>query len=208
VHFDHVLGNAAFQADGPKFIGHAKLAAAVRRSQEFFVAHYSADLDPDRAASEIIGPDQGVAQELTLDLGRRPLTLRAWPLAHSDCDLTIEDTRSGTLWTGDLLFRERLPVVDGSAKGWEAVIDSLVRLKVKRAIPGHGPMTTDLPAALLPQRQYLQSLLEDIRTALGQGLSMQAAAARIGTTQRSHWLLWDETQPRNVARVWQEVEWE
>ena len=49
-----------------------------------------------------------------------------WPLLHYRLDLTVFDRRTATLWTGDLLFRERVPVVDGSLKGW---LDVLAKLR-------------------------------------------------------------------------------
>src|ERR1700689_1000001 len=91
-------------------------------------------------AEQIIGPDQLVRDPLELDLGGRHLHLKAWPTAHTDCDLSVLEDRSGTLWTGDLLFLKRLPAVDGDVAGWLDVIDQLERLKVQRAVPGHGPL--------------------------------------------------------------------
>lgn len=163
VHFDHVLGNAAFRRDNPSFVGNAALRGAIERSREFFVTHYGGDLDPALAPDRIIGPDRLVERELTLDLGKRQLRLRAWPIAHTDCDLTVYDDRTGTLWTGDLLFRERLPALDGSAKGWLAAIDELARWRINLAIPGHGSLARDLASALIPERRYLQAIIADIR---------------------------------------------
>jgi len=208
VHFDHVLGNSAFKADRPSFVGSAGLAGAMKRSKDFFVSHYGSDLGAQPAEAGIVGPDQLVERELTVELGKRALRLRAWPAAHSDCDLTVEDIRTGTLWTGDLLFRKRLPAVDGSVKGWVAVIDSISHLHVNLAIPGHGDPSADLAAALAPERLYLQALMDGVRSELKQGKPMQAALVDVAVAERSDWLLWDDVQPRNVARVYQELEWE
>ena len=73
VHVDHVLGNAAFEQDRPKYVGHAALAAAITRSRDFFLQHYPQDLDPPASAAQIIGPDTTVQQTLELDLGGRSL---------------------------------------------------------------------------------------------------------------------------------------
>jgi quinoprotein relay system zinc metallohydrolase 2 len=208
VHVDHVLGNAAFVADGPSFIGHRALAASMARSRDFFLQHYAADLDQPPSAAQIIGPDRVVEQTLELDLGDRPLSLRAWPTAHTDCDLTVLDVRSGTLWTGDLLFRDRLPALDGSAEGWLAVIDQLAGLQVRRAVPGHGPVTADLPTALDAERGYLRALVDGVREELAHGASMQEAIAHVAAAQKSKWLLWDSTHAHNVAVVYQQLEWE
>jgi quinoprotein relay system zinc metallohydrolase 2 len=208
VHFDHVLGNAAFREDRPSFVGHWALAAAIERSRDFFLQHYADDLDQPADAGQIIAPDRAVQHTLDLDLGGRHLHLQAWPTAHTDCDLTVLDDSSRTLWAGDLLFRDRLPALDGSASGWLAVIDQLALLQVQRTVPGHGPVTTDLTAALDAERRYLRALIDGVREQLSQGGSMQQAIALVAAAEKPHWLLWDSTHPHNVARVYEQLEWE
>jgi glyoxylase-like metal-dependent hydrolase (beta-lactamase superfamily II) len=72
VHFDHVLGNAAFSEDRPSFVGHWALAAAIERSRDFFLQHYADDLDQPAHAGQIIAPDRAVQHTLDLDLGGKP----------------------------------------------------------------------------------------------------------------------------------------
>jgi quinoprotein relay system zinc metallohydrolase 2 len=208
VHVDHVLGNAAFKADKPSFVGHAALADAMLRSRQFFVTEYGGDLTAPPSSDQIIGPDRPVEREITLDLGNRQLRLHAWPTAHSDCDLTVYDEQSSTLWTGDLLFRERLPALDGSIKGWLTAIDALARLQVKLVVPGHGSVTPRLVTGLVPERRYLQALLEGVRRELSEGKSMQDAIDHVADGEKSRWLVWDGVHQRNVARAYEELEWE
>jgi quinoprotein relay system zinc metallohydrolase 2 len=208
VHVDHVLGNAAFKADHPSFVGHAALPDALARSRRYFMTRYAGDLDQPPSADQIVAPDRLVQTTLTLDLGGRQLTLHAWPTAHTDCDLTVFDDGSGTLWTGDLLFSQRLPALDGDVSGWLAVIEQLAALKVQRAVPGHGPLSTDLAAALAPETRYLRALLEGVREEIKLGKSMPDAIEHVAEAQRADWLLWDSTHPHNVAQVYQQLEWQ
>jgi quinoprotein relay system zinc metallohydrolase 2 len=210
VHVDHLLGNAAFSADRPQFVGHQQLGAALARSRDYFLQHYAADLRPPASTAQLIGPDKTVAigQELTLDLGNRQLLLRAWPSAHTDCDLTVYDPKSGTLWTGDLLFVDRTPALDGSLKGWLSAIDTLQKMPARHFVPGHGADGTDLAAALAAERLYLESLRTEVRAALAHGVSLQQALKDLGAADHGHWQLWESTQPHNVARAYQELEWE
>jgi quinoprotein relay system zinc metallohydrolase 2 len=211
VHVDHVLGNAAFAAAQVHFVGHALLADALVRSRPFFLANYAADLDAPASAAQIIGPDESVAvgSDRNLDLGERQLTLHAWPKAHTDCDLTVYDVSSGTLWTGDLLFVQRTPALDGSIIGWLAAIDALAALPhVRHLVAGHGEVTGEPAAAFTPERVYLSTLLQSVRADLAQGKSLQDALKEPSEAGQSHWLLWDSTHPRNVTRAYQELEWE
>ena len=68
-------------------------------------------------------------------------------------------------------------------------------------------MSTDLAAALAPQQRYLQALLDGVRGAIAAGKPLQDAGREV---QPAHdgWQLWDATHPRNVARAYQELEWE
>jgi quinoprotein relay system zinc metallohydrolase 2 len=208
VHVDHVLGNAAFKNDKPHFVGHQALAEAIARNRDFFVKEYASDLDSPPDGAQVIGPDVPVEHDLTLDLGGRRLDLRAWPKAHTDCDLTVYDAHTGTLWTGDLLFRGRLPALDGSLKGWLAALDDLARMEVRLAVPGHGPVTGDLAAAIIPERRYLRALQQGVRDELSRAEPPEDAIQHVAAAEKSHWLLWDAVHPGNVARAYQEIAWE
>ncbi|HEY0178323.1 MAG TPA: quinoprotein relay system zinc metallohydrolase 2 [Dokdonella sp.] len=210
-HVDHVLGDAAFRDDRPSFVGHANLAAALARDRALFLREYAGDLDAPASAAEIVAPDRGVAvgRDAVLDLGGRRLVLRAWPKAHTDSDLTVYDERSGTLWTGDLVFRARLPALDGSVVGWLAALDALARQPARRVVPGHGPLARDLAAAIAPERRYLEALRDGVRAAIARGEPMQQAIEQVGRDERARgWLLWEPTHAHNVARAYQELEWE
>jgi quinoprotein relay system zinc metallohydrolase 2 len=208
VHVDHVLGNGAFTQDKPSFVGHFALADAIARSRDFFVREYPGDLDSPPSAAQVVGPDRLVEEQITLDLGERPLILHAWPKAHTDCDLTVYDVTTRTLWTGDLLFRERLPALDGSLKGWLAALEPLTRMKIRLAVPGHGAVTRDSAAAFGEERRYLLALADGVRSELASNQSVEHAVAHVAAAQRSRWLLWDEVHPHNVVRAYQEIEWQ
>jgi quinoprotein relay system zinc metallohydrolase 2 len=209
VHVDHVLGNFAFRADRPQFVGHALLGAALLRSRELFLRDYAKDLEQPPRPEQIVGPDLQIpiGKAVDLDLGSRHLLLRAWPRAHTDCDLTVYDTASGTLWTGDLLFVGRTPAIDGSIKGWLAIMATLGADPVRHFVPGHGAAGNDLPKALAPEQRYLQALLTQVRDDIARGKPLQDALKDPYPESRE-WLLWDTTHPHNVSRVYQELEWE
>ena len=71
-----------------------------------------------------------------------------------------------------------------------------------------GPAAAADPAALDAERRYLHALIDGVREQLAQGGSMQQAIAQVAAAEKPHWLLWDSTHARNVARVYQELEWE
>lgn len=121
-HPDHSFGAAAF--GGAQFVAHARLGAALERRGRFLLECTRERLGDAAQGTELIAPAVvvKVGDTLALDLGHRELRLRAWSTAHTDNDLTVLDAGSGTLWGGDLVFVERMPIVDGSLLGWLAVI--------------------------------------------------------------------------------------
>jgi quinoprotein relay system zinc metallohydrolase 2 len=207
-HVDHVLGDIAFKSDHAHFVGSATLPTALARSRDFFAKNYAADFDAPASGDAIVTPDETVAATRDIDLGHRILALRAWPKAHTDCDLTVYDATSGTLWTGDLVFVDRVPALDGSVKGWLAALDVLGTMHPAHVVPGHGPVGTDLTQMLAPERRYLTALVDGVRAALAKGQSLDDATRTVGRQEKPHWQLFDTAHPRNVSRVYQELEWE
>lgn len=209
VHPDHIFGNSAFESDDPEIIGHRNLERAMRARGAHYLAANRRLLGEDAfAGTEIVVPSASVEDTLTLDLGGRRLRLTAYPTAHTDADLTVLDVATGILWTGDLLFVDHLPVVDGSLKGWLRVLEALEDVSAARAVPGHGPLTVAWPDALAPQRAYLTRLAEDLRALIAAGHSMRLAVERAGQSERQGWLLFDEFNPRNATAGFAELEWE
>lgn len=207
-HFDHVLGNLAFARDKPKIIGHKGLAAAVAANRGFFLDSFPGALGAQPSPESILAPDIGVEGTRELDIGNRKLVLKAYPPAHTEQDLTVLDSRTNTLWLGDLLFMERTPVLDGSLKGWIEMLEVLESLTFARVIPGHGPGSAVWPDAVKPQLRYLKLLLAETRAWIARGGTLEEAVSEIGNSERNKWVLFDDVHRRNVTRAFAELEWE
>jgi quinoprotein relay system zinc metallohydrolase 2 len=208
VHPDHLLGNVAFQDTGAIIVGHARLAERLAEAGPFYLANLRRLLGPPFAGTELVAPTQAVADTATIDLGGRKLELRAWPTAHTNTDLTVLDSATGTLLAGDLVFMQRLPVVDGSLLGWLAVLDELERLPAVRVVPGHGPASAPWPEAVTAERAYLMALRDGVRSALQRNLSLDQAVGQVLLPPGQTWYLADDNHPRNVTASYTELEWE
>lgn len=208
VHPDHIFGNAAFKDDHPIFVGHEKLAAAMVQRKDAYLRNQVSWVGADAIGSELISPTLPIMGIQTIDLGGRSLQLTAYPAAHTNNDLTVFDSATATLWTGDLLFVERTPSIDGDLKGWLQVIAQLRSIPAVRAIPGHGPVTADWHGALDNESRYLSTLLEDVRTAIKQGRSMEQTIDGSTLSEQGKWVLFDIVNRRNISLIFPVLEWE
>ena len=139
------LRRRAFKDDHPEFIGHAKLPGALAQRGDYYLRNLRRALGETAAGSEIVVPTRLVATTIEIDLGDRPVEIRAHGPAHTDNDLTVLDRRTSTLWMADLLFVERIPAIDGSIVGWVHELDEMmkqpasVRCPATAPSPSHGP---------------------------------------------------------------------
>ena len=206
-HPDHVFGNGAFVQDGTTFVGHANLPRTLAARGQFYLDAFRRTMGDDLIDEiRIVPPMLLVSGTLKLDLGRRPLILRAWPAAHSDCDLTVFDEKTGTLFAGDLVFLTHTPVLDGSIRGWLGALDELGTLPAQRVVPGHGAVS-GWPAALAEERRYLQTLASDVRGLVKSGKPIATAGTAAGS-ERTRWELFDDFNTRNATAAFSEIEWE
>ncbi len=208
IHYDHLLGNKAFVSKNTTFVGHKGLAEAVEHNRGFFLDQFKSELGDNPDPSAIIAPTKLITDKEELDLGDRTLTLISYPTSHSHNDLVILDNKTKTLWSGDLIFRERVPSLTGSLKGWVKVMEELQKLEVNKVIPGHGSIADSMPEAIKQQQAYLKLLLDETRKAVAEGLFVNDAMQTIDKDNRLNWLLHEYQHPTNVSRAFSELEWE
>jgi quinoprotein relay system zinc metallohydrolase 2 len=207
LHPDHVLGNAAFKADKPTYIGPAGLVEDLAHNQDYFLKNF---MDPAEKTTGnwLIPPDRTVESTLELDLGGRMIRLTTHPKAHTAHDLSVYDKNTKTLWLSDLLFIERIPALEDSIKGWLSVIEGLRSTDARRVIPGHGPPSAPWPQALDAENRYLNTLVTEIRALIVKGGTLEEALETAGYSEKDRWRLFDEYHKRNVTRTFAELEWE
>ena len=206
-HPDHVFGNAAFLPPAV-FVGSHNLPRRIMERGPYYLKSFRPAMGSLLDEVRILPPSVTVDDELQLDLGDRMLTLRAWRASHSDSDLTVFDERTGILFAGDLVFLRHIQVLDGSIRGWLKTINELARLPAKSVVPGHGPPSAPWPAALDPEKTYLERLQSDCRDLIKRGVPIAAASELAAASEKSHWDLFNEYNARNATAAFSELEWE
>lgn len=209
MHPDHVLGASVLAEAGGEVVAHAHLARALADRQE----NYRESLSRLIGAAGFLGTDiAAVTRTLTdqteIDLGDRVLELQAWPLAHTGSDVTVLDRKSGVMFTGDLVFHQHTPALDGQLRGWRAVLEELLATGASQIVPGHGGPLLPWPQGGENMQRYLATLERDTRAAVVAGERLGDAITHIADSEAPHWDLFDAYNPRNATVAFTELEWE
>ena len=208
VHFDHILGNKIFVSENTDFVGHKNLLQAVNQNRNFFLTQFKNNLSSNAKESDIIGPNILIEKTTQLELGGRTLTLIPFSTSHSHNDLVVIDNKTKTLWSGDLIFRERIPSLTGSLKGWLETIEKIKKLDVNVVVPGHGNIASSLDDAIKQQEDYLNLLLNKTREAINKGKFIIEAMETIDQDNQLEWILHDYQHSTNINKAYTELEWE
>ena len=210
VHPDHMFGNTAFKADNVTFIGHERLAKAAAARNSNYSNSLKRDLGDVAQGSELTPPTQTIkaGEAMALDLGGRTLKIQAWPVGHTDNDVSVFDEQTQTLWLSDLLFIDHVPAMDGSIPGWLKVIAELKKIPAKIVIPGHGPVTAPWPSAIEPEERYLAKVADGVRKALKDKKTIQEAIEGVAWDEKDKWQQFENFHRRTVTATYAELEWE
>ncbi len=210
VHPDHVFGVKAFDTDeyDVEIVGHKKLTEALIQRGEFYQQRFINE--QGFLASDLALMPQTIFVDTIekIDLGGRVLTLMAHQTSHTNNDLTVYDEKTKTLWTGDLLFRERVPVVDGTTLGWVDTMSQLSNIEVNYIIPGHGFVSRSWAEATADQQRYLAKLITGVRQNIKDGKSINHSIDTVGLDENEKWKLFGDHHGQNVSRTYVELEWE
>jgi glyoxylase-like metal-dependent hydrolase (beta-lactamase superfamily II) len=194
-HFDHVLGNAAFE--DATVIAHEVAAAEMTGAVEHIRNLIRAEPDVDPAwpgiaadvyegvlTSPIRLPDVTFASVRTVDLGDRYVELLHPGRGHTAGDLVARVPDADVVFAGDLLEESAPPSFgsDSFPMDWTATLDIVVGILTDRSVvvPGHGAAVDR--AFVEDQREDLSRVAEVIRSLYGAGVSA-ADAVEAASTQ-------------------------
>lgn len=203
VHPDHHFGNIAFVNEMPEFIAHARYPGDFDAKSGYYLQRLT---NPWFTGTTPIGATRVINETTELDLGNRTLVLTPHERAHTRHDLSVFDRSSGTLITGDLLFIDHLPTLDGNLMGWLAETEKLEAMLFRQVIPGHGPLQKS-KQAFEKQTRYLSSLAQAVRAAINDNIDINTASTTVMPSP-GDWKLYEAFHPRNVIQAYKELEWE
>ena len=167
-HPDHYFGNQAF-ANLPIY-GLPRMASLAVQHGDGFADNMYRILGDWMRGTEPVPPNR-LIDGATLNIGGRRLDLL--PLSgHTEADLTLIDSRTGTAIAGDLAFLDRAATTPNADLAlWRDALDFIAAANPAAIIPGHGPIDPT-GASLTQTRGYLDWLEVTLTEAAHSGLDM------------------------------------
>ncbi len=196
VHSDHIFGNAAFEPDGPEFIGHAQLPRAMRLRAETYEANLKTMLGEAAQGSRVVLPTQTIATERVIDLVNdrtrvRAKQSRAFVFAAR---AMMEGRPIDQGLDGDVAFdtaadgaSRRLPGEVAQRRRMELMANPIVAVRT----------ALDTNSRVTNRRTEGGATLVDIVTAAGERFTLAVAAS----TGLPLWVRWVGPHVKNSARV-------
>lgn len=166
-HPDHFYGLQTFKAMGARIIAH-RAARDYLQSDGAQLRLQTArqDMAPwVNGQTRLVEADQWLDREQLLTVGSVQFQIKPMGPAHTPEDLVVYLPGKKLLFTGDLVFRNRLPFVGQADSGrWLKALDALLAFDATTIVPGHGPVSTQGHTDLQFTRDYLRHL----RATMGQ----------------------------------------
>jgi len=213
---DHCYGN--------QLVGEARIIASARTAEEMlavppemmamlvkqapflglvgeFVNRHFGAFDFD--AITLALPNQTFEGRMDLRVGTKDVSLIEVGPAHTRGDTLVYVPEDRVVFSGDILFIERHPVVwAGPVGNWIRACERILDLDVETIVPGHGPITDKQGVERL--KGYWEYLLSEVRPRHAAGLSPLEAALEIPLDA---YVDWGEAERVvvNVASIYREL---
>jgi glyoxylase-like metal-dependent hydrolase (beta-lactamase superfamily II) len=203
------LGNGYFKERGARII---TSAAALedhndRTNDQFFIL---TNLIGDDAlvGTEPVYADETFDDKLDLEFGGHKFELRHNGPAHTLGDLFVWMPETGVMFSGDIVYIERLLAVGPAddAASWIESFEAMAAFKPTYIVPGHGP-ATDLKRATRETYDYLVQLRAKIGPVIENGGSIKDGT-NIDQSKFGGMLLFDQLAKRNAQAVFIQMEFD
>ncbi len=168
-HADHIYGLMVFEDLGAEI-------SAPEGAQKYMQSDVARERLEERQLSldpwvnentRLVLPDVTISSSMQFKLGEVTFTINYMGKAHSDGDLSMLVEPDKVLFSGDIIFRKRIPFVgNADTKKWLETLNRLETGGLTALVPGHGPASTDPKDTISLTRKYLAYL----RKTMGEGV--------------------------------------
>jgi len=180
-HADHIYGLQAFKqhGDNPEVIAQRQALGYLGGSRVTQGEAAQRRLEQRREAlfpwvdqnTYLVPPDIIFDEEYTFTLGGLTFEIRHLGPAHAPADSIMLIREPGILFSGDVIYKGRIPFLDSpetDVRNWLKGLKYLTSIKPAPAylIPGHGDADSDVARSLAFTRDYLEYVVSAMKKAL------------------------------------------
>jgi glyoxylase-like metal-dependent hydrolase (beta-lactamase superfamily II) len=201
------LGNGYFKAQGAEIIANTKAVTDMAARGDMQLSGLKGELKEKFAGTDMTLPTRTFDQELTLNLGGRDIRILHFKPAHTPGDSVVWLPKEGVLFSGDIVFVDRLLGVlpFSNTSGWLTSFEEIAKLQPKLIVPGHGEVC-DLAKAKRDTADYLRLLFDHMVKAVNQGKDLQVAIDSLDQSAFAKLPNYDLLKGGNANRVYLEAE--
>jgi len=187
-HADHIYGLQVFKALGAEIWAH-------KAGQEYLGSDEAQQRLQQRREmlkpwvdenTHLLPADKWLTGDSDFEMGGLHFELRYVGPAHSTEDMAMYVKEDGVLYSGDLVFKGRVPFVgNADSRLWLKALDKLLAFKPKYMIPGHGAASRTPEADLKLTRDYLIYVRQVMGEAVKNFVPFEEAYAKTDWSQFS-----------------------
>ena len=210
-HADHIYGLQVFKEAGA-------VIYAPRGANDYLESETAAErLDERRFSLEpwvdentiLVPPDEIIDSSSSFTIGGKRITINYQGKAHSDGDLIMLVEPDNVLFSGDLIFEERIPFIgNGDTAHWLQTLEKLETGGLHALVPGHGPASFNPTATLSLTRRYLQFMRDTFSAGVEDLMSFDEIYAQTDWSQFEHLPTFSDGNRINAYQVFLSLEQE
>jgi len=220
-HADHIYGLQAFKehaGDPPVWAQHLALgyvggtAASQGEDAQRRLAQRRESLFPwvDKSTF-LVPPDHTFDTDMTFEVGGVTFELKHLGPAHAPGDSIMLVKDYGVLFSGDVIYKGRVPFLDSPETDidrWLQGLDYLssLRPQPRFVIPGHGSPSDNLQQAVALTRDYIAYVRDAMRSAVADFVPFDAAYAATDWSAYKDLPAFDASNRGNAYRIYLEME--
>ena len=202
------LGNGYWKAQGAQIIASKAAVADQKARASMQLSMLTQLLKDELKGTEPVHADVVFDEAHKVELGGVSLEIRHAGQAHTPGDSFVWMPATKTVFTGDIVYTERiLGVLDHSkSKSWLGAFEAVAALNPEHVVPGHGRPTT-LARATADTYDYLVNLRTRIKEHQDKG-GDAIGSAKVDQSAFKHLEQFEVLAGRNAQQVFTEMEFE
>ncbi len=202
-HPDHWYGALTYEKLGAKVIAHKKLLdfyqsgeaqIALRANNERFKGLYNSVV--------LVAPHMVVKDRITLKVGDTIFEIISMAPAHTDNDIVVYMPKEKILFTGDLVYKNRIPFMGdrgASSKGLMKALERIKEMDVKIILGGHNePMDISAVDYTLG---YVKFLRERVKKLKEENKSLDEIKEALRNSPYEKAVMYENFHNANIFRV-------